>query len=107
MKKSKGSIYFRYEFSDETGTPEGADIFEFSNFAKAQAMAGEILKVAHGDQVAVSLTIGREKPFFKFLDSAGLSRKDAEMEFVNQKAAQASAKGAKKATKKKASKKKK
>jgi hypothetical protein len=104
MKKSKESIYFRYEFSDETGTPEGADIFEFSNFAKAEAMATEILKVAHGDQVAVSLTIGREKPFFKFLDAAGLSRKDAELEFVNQKAAKTAAK---KTTKKKASKKKK
>jgi|GEM_PF-2922528 len=83
MKKNKGSIYFRYEFSDEQGHPEGGDIMEFASVKKAQEMANEILSVANSDQVTVNLTIGREKPFFGFLKTAGLSRKDLAHEMVN------------------------
>ncbi|MEO5968995.1 MAG: hypothetical protein ABIQ95_03640 [Bdellovibrionia bacterium] len=84
MKKAKAPIYFRYEFSDEVGQPEGGDIFEFPSFKDALAMAADILKVAQGDKVAVNLTVGTEKPFFGYLGNSGLSRKAAEKEMVNQ-----------------------
>jgi hypothetical protein len=84
MKKAKSPIYFRYEFSDEIGHPEGGDIFEFPSFKNALEMAEEILKVAQGDKVAVNLTVGTEKPFFGYLANSGLSRKAAEKEMVNQ-----------------------
>jgi hypothetical protein len=85
MKKAKSPVYFRYEFSDEGGIPEGGDIFEFPSFKNALEMAAEIIKVAQGDQVAVNLTVGLEKPFFGYLGNSGLSRKAAEKEMVNQK----------------------
>jgi hypothetical protein len=81
-KIDKKTIFLRYEFSDEQGHPEGGDILEFSSIKKAQAMAEEILRVAHSDQVAVNLTIGRDKPFYGFLKTAGLSRKDLALEMV-------------------------
>jgi hypothetical protein len=105
MKKAKTPIYFRYEFSDEVGYPEGGDIFEFASFKDALAMAADILKVAQGDKVAVNLTVGTEKPFFGYLGNSGLSRKAAEKEMVNQgtEAMPAKGKAAKaKPTKKKA-----
>ena len=92
MKKAKSPIYLRYEFSDEVGHPEGGDIFEFPSFKHALEMADEILKVSHGDDVAVNLTIGTEKPFFGYLGNSGLSRKAAEKEMVNQEAPLAKAK---------------
>ena len=84
MKKTKKDIYFRYEFSDETGRPEGGDIFRFPTIARAQKMAAEILKVANSDGVAVSLVIGEEKTFFGLLKKSGMSRKDAEREMVGE-----------------------
>jgi hypothetical protein len=84
MKKTKSPIFFRYEFSDETGSPEGGDVFKYATPAKVQAMVAEILKVAHSDQVTVNLTIGFEKPFFGFLKNSGLSRQDVEKEMVKQ-----------------------
>jgi hypothetical protein len=83
MKKTKSPIFFRYEFSDETGNPEGGDVFQYTTPAKVQSMVKEILKVAHSDQVSVNLTIGLEKPFFGFLKSSGLNRQDIEKEMVN------------------------
>jgi len=84
VKKTKSSIYLRYEFSDEVGHPEGGDIFEFPSFKHALELADEILKVSHGDDVAVNVTIGTEKPFFGYLGNSGLSRKAAEKEMVKQ-----------------------
>ena len=84
MKKTKKDIYFRYEFSDETGRPEGGDIFRYSNMAKVQKMASEILKVAHSDGVAVSLVIGEEKTFFGLLKKSGMNRSAAEKEMVTE-----------------------
>jgi hypothetical protein len=84
MKKTKSPIFFRYEFSDETGSPEGGDVFKYATAAKVQAMVKEILKVAHSDQVTVNLTIGFEKPFFGFLKNSGLNRQDVEKEMVRQ-----------------------
>jgi hypothetical protein len=84
MKKTKSPIFFRYEFSDEAGVPEGGDVFQYATHAKVQAMVAEILKVAHSDQVTVNLTIGFEKPFFGFLKHSGLSRQDVEKEMVRQ-----------------------
>lgn len=83
MKTSKSSTFFRYEFSDESGRPEGGDIFQFATLAEVQAMTTEILKVAQSDKVAVNLTIGGEGPFFGFLKNVGMSRKDAEKELVD------------------------
>jgi hypothetical protein len=103
-KKNKSTIYFRYEFSDETGRPEGGDVFQFGSLNKVQEMAAEILKVAQSDQVTVNLTIGTEGSFFGFLKNVGLSRQDVEKEMVQ--ADMAPMKKAKtKATKKTASKK--
>ena len=82
-KTSKASTFFRYEFSDESGRREGGDIFEFATLAEVQSMTAEILKVAQSDKVAVNLTIGGEGPFFGFLKNVGMSRKDAEKEFVD------------------------
>ena len=84
MKNTKSPIFFRYEFSDETGSPEGGDVFKYATHAKVQAMVKEILKVAHSDQVTVNLTIGFEKPFFGFLKNSGLNRQDVEKEMVRQ-----------------------
>lgn len=83
MKKTNSPIYFRYEFSDETGTPEGGDIFKLSTMEEVQEMAEDILKVANSDNVTVNLTIGEEAPFFGFLKSVGMNREDAEKELVN------------------------
>src|SRR6476620_4202307 len=84
MKKAKSPIYLRYEFSDETGTPEGGDVFQYSSAQKVQALVEEILKVTHSDNVAVNLTIGEEGPFFGFLKKVGMSRKEVEKEIVDQ-----------------------
>jgi hypothetical protein len=82
MKNTKSPIFFRYEFSDETGSPEGGDVFKYETQAKVQSMVKQIIKVAHSDQVTVNLTIGFEKPFFGFLKNSGLSRQDVEKEMV-------------------------
>jgi hypothetical protein len=82
MKKSKNTMYIRYEFSNESGTPEGGDVFEFSSIQDIQEMASEIIEVAQKDKVSVNLTIGGEKPFFGFLKSVGLSREHVEAEIV-------------------------
>lgn len=82
MKKAKSPIYFRYEFSDEAGLPEGGDIFKLSSMTQVQDMAEDILKVAHADGVTVNLTIGEEVPFFGFLKTVGMSRKEVEREIV-------------------------
>ena len=79
-EKSKNSIYIRYEFSDESGTPEGGDILCFSSMKEIQDFTSEILAVAHGDQVSAAATIGREKPFMGFLSSVGVSKKNIEKE---------------------------
>jgi hypothetical protein len=99
MKQSKKTIYFRYEFSDETGKLEGGDIFQFSSVAKALEMTSKILKVAHSDGVAVNITTGEEKPFFGFLANVGINRARAEQEMVDLKVKTKPAK--KKTTKKK------
>src|SRR4051794_24930458 len=78
MKKSKSSIYVRYEFSSESGNPEGGDILQMNSMADIQEMVAEILKVAHSDQVTVNLTIGQEAPFFGFLKKVGMSQKSIE-----------------------------
>ncbi len=83
MSKNSKGIFFRYEFSNETGKLEGGDIFEFPNIAKVLTLLGKIIKVAHGDEVAVNITMGREKPFFGFLKNVGISRADAEREMVH------------------------
>lgn len=81
VKKSK-AIFFRYEFSNEKGKPEGGDIFEFSSLKQAEEMILEVLNVAKLDGVAVNLTVGTEKPFVGFLKNAGMSLKDIELEKV-------------------------
>ena len=86
MKKAKNTIYFRYEFSDEAGLPEGGDIFQLNSMKELQEMTAEILKVAHSDNVAVNLTIGEELPFFGFLKTAGMTKQDIEKELVDQSA---------------------
>lgn len=100
----KNTIYFRYEFSDESGRPEGGDVFQYTSLAQVQDMVTKVLKVANGDKVSVNLTIGVEKPFFGYLGKGGLNRKDVEKEMVGQELLKAAAK---KKTSKKASKKKK
>lgn len=81
--KKKNSIYFRYEFSNEKGKPEGGDIFEFSSLKQVEEMITEVLKVAKLDGVAVNLTVGTEKPFVGFLKNAGMTRKDIDSERVD------------------------
>lgn len=105
MKKQKGGIFLRYEFSDETGNPEGGDVFEFSSPREFQSMLGQILKVAHADGVAVNLTIGEETPFFGYMKNGGLSREDISREMVSKEELMAGAGTKKKATKKAATKK--
>jgi hypothetical protein len=107
MTKNNGPIYFRYEFSDETGLPEGGDTFKYATLAEVQDMAGKILEVAESDGVTVNFTIGTEGPFFGFLENVGLSRKDAEKEIVEPEKSAKSGKssGTAKASKKKTSKK--
>ena len=104
VKTNKGPIYFRYEFSDEAGLPEGGDIFQFSSLAKLQEMIGEVLKVGQSDNVTVSLTVGKEATFFSFLKNTGVSREDAESEMAAPDLVPLPTK--KKATKKKKAKKK-
>lgn len=100
MKNSKKSVFLRYEFSDETGKPEGGDIFEFKSTSEVLEMAEKIVKVAQADQVAVNLTIGQEKTFFGFLQNVGISYEDAETEMVDRDVAPI---GKTQGTKKKAS----
>lgn len=83
VQKTKNTTYFRYEFSDEKGRPEGGDIFEFSSLAKLQKMLGEVVAVAQNDGVTVSLTIGQADHFFSFLKNSGLSQKEVENELVD------------------------
>jgi hypothetical protein len=82
MKNNKKSVYLRYEFSDEKGQLEGGDIFELDSLKEAQNMTAEILKVAHGDAVAVNVTIGLQAPFMGFLKNVGLTQKDIDAETV-------------------------
>jgi len=107
VKKTNKSIYLRYEFSDEKGTLEGGDIFEFTSMDDIQEMASKILEVAYSDKVAVNLMIGEEKPFYGFLGNVGITREDAEKELVDRDEAPISSnkKSAPKKTSKKASKK--
>ena len=100
--KKKSSIYLRYEFSNESGKPEGGDIFEFVSLQDAREMTSQILEVAKGDDVAVNLTIGSKKAFFGLLGNLGLKKHDAEAELVTQKAISF---GVPKSTKKKTAKK--
>lgn len=102
MKKSKTAIYCRYEFSNETGTPEGGDIFKFSSLKEVQEMASEIIKVAQDDAVTVNITMGGEKPFFGFLKKLGMSQQDIQKEMVDRDLLDP-APAKKKASKKKAS----
>jgi hypothetical protein len=83
MKKTKASVFVRYEFSDESGQPEGGDILELASMKKAQEMAHEILSVAHSDGVAVNLTIGENLPMFGYLKNKGMTRKDIDSEMVD------------------------
>jgi len=83
MKKSKKSIYVRYEFSNEAGRPEGGDVLKFSSLKDIQEMTADILKVAQTDNVTVNLTIGQEIPFFGFLKKVGMSRKTVEKEMID------------------------
>lgn len=62
-------------------------MFQFATLNEAQDMAKKILDVAHGDQVAVNLTIGCETPFFGFLQEVGLSREDIKNEMVDRELA--------------------
>ncbi len=82
-KKVKSPVYFRYEFSDEAGRPEGGDIFQFSSTDKIQSMMEDVLQVAQSDGVTVAFTVGDEKSFFNFLKNTGISRKEAEKELVD------------------------
>ncbi len=82
VKTTRAPIYFRYEFSDETGRPEGGDIFQFSSLKELQKMLGEVIGVAQEDGVTVSLTIGQDDHFFKFLKNIGLSQKEVAKEMV-------------------------
>ena len=104
MKKAQSTIYVRYEFSDEKGTPEGGDVFQFTTMNDVLKMTADILKVAHSDGVAVNLTIGEETSFFGFLNEVGMNRKAVEKEMVALDLTSAPKKTAKteKTTKKKA-----
>lgn len=84
VKKVQTPTYFRYEFSDEAGCPEGGDIFQFSSTAQLQKMMKEVLSVAQHDEVTVSLTVGKGEHFFKFLKNTGLSQKEVEAEMVDE-----------------------
>ena len=83
VQKTQAPIYLRYEFSDETGCPEGGDIFQFSSLKELQKLLGEVVGVAQEDGVTVSLTIGQADHFFKFLKNTGLSQKEVEKELVD------------------------
>lgn len=83
VQKTHDPIYFRYEFSDETGRPEGGDIFHFSSLKELRKMLGEVIGVAQEDGVTVSFTIGQDEHFFKFLKNTGLSQKEIDKEMVD------------------------
>ncbi len=83
MKKTQSPIFFRYEFSDEAGLPEGGDVFQFASMSDVEEMTQKILKVAKADEVAVNLTIGLEGPFFGFLEKVGMTRQDVEEEMAD------------------------
>ena len=100
MKKTKNSVYLRYEFTNEAGKLEGGDIFEFSSLSEVEGMSSEIIKVAHSDGVAVNLTIGHEKPFFAFLKNVGMTSLDVKSEMVEQAFVPAQTKSKKSSSKK-------
>ncbi len=81
--KTTSPTYFRYEFSDETGRPEGGDIFQFTTAKSLQKMLAEVIAVAENDGVTVSLTLGKDTNFFQFLKNVGLSQKEVEKEMVD------------------------
>jgi hypothetical protein len=83
VQMTQAPIYFRYEFSDETGCPEGGDIFQFSTLKELQKLLGEVIGVAQEDGVTVSFTIGQDDHFFKFLKNTGLSEKEVKKEMVD------------------------
>ena len=83
VKKTKSPIYFRYEFSDESGCPEGGDIFQFVSTVQLQKMMGKVLDVAQSDGVTVSFIIGQGDHFFSFLKNTGLTQKEVENEMVD------------------------
>ena len=104
VQNAQSPIYFRYEFSDETGCPEGGDIFEYSSMAELQKMMSEVLAVAESDGVTVSFTVGQGDHFFSFLENSGLSKKEIENERVDFDLVQVPAVPAKKLAKKSAKK---
>jgi len=104
MKAQKSSVYLRYEFSDESGKPEGGDVFKFDTLNEVQQMIKQAIAVAHSDDVTINITIGRETPFFGFLEEVGVSRKEIEDTLVDRKLAPIGK--SKKAAKKKPAKKK-
>ena len=81
--QTKNQLYFRYEFSDEAGRPEGGDIFRFASMANLKKMMTEVIAVAESDGVCVSFTIGKGEQFFKLLNNLGLSQKEVENEMVD------------------------
>lgn len=83
IQKNKSPIYFRYEFSDETGCPEGGDIFQFSSTTELQKFMSEVIDVAESDGVIVSFMVGQGDHFFKFLKNSGLTQKEIEAEMVD------------------------
>lgn len=96
MKKTKKSVYLRYEFSNESGGLEGGDIFEFPSNREALAMTSDILKVANQDGVAVHITVGPANPFHGLLKNYGMTAAQISAEKVAPPAA--AAKNAKKKT---------
>ncbi|MBC7692917.1 MAG: hypothetical protein H7222_14235 [Methylotenera sp.] len=81
-KANAKPMYLRYEFSDEKGTPEGGDIFEFESRNDVQKMISEIIGVAMADGVSVSIAVGEKSTFYPFLGHMGISQSAAEQEMV-------------------------
>jgi hypothetical protein len=106
MKKTRKSIYLRYEFTNEKGIREGGDIFEYNSLSEAEAMIGEILKVTLSDGVAVNITLGESKPFIGFLTNAGLTQEQIDAERVELETTAASKKSSQKKYSKKKTRKK-
>ncbi len=82
MKKMKKPVFLRYEFSNETGSLEGGDIFTLASNREASVMTSKILKVANEDGVAVHITTGFEKPFYGLLKSYGMTSAQIDAEKV-------------------------
>lgn len=83
VQKAQSPVYFRYEFSDESGRPEGGDIFPFSSMKELKKMLSDVVSVAQEDGVTVSVTIGQDDHFFNYLKNTGLSQKEVDAEMVD------------------------